>query len=486
MRNCVQKNKGYWKTLFTMEFDDKELDKNTDNFSLDEDNSISWEDLLNTQEDDDLSDFVKNASAEEDLIVEFKTEEEKKPEIKEEIKIEVESQIDIEGEQNLDNDIQSLIDLEEEQDEIVEDIDFVQEENKIVESNDIADEQIQNNSYTMDDILSVEQGMDDVINPNINLEDEVDDELLSILNTDSSPLAFDNEDGSEKDYSTQDEYLLSEENNDASEDGSSQEDITSENEEYSYEDDTLDKQSKNKKGIFVLFVVIFIVCLLGASYCAISYFGILDNFGTSDDIPVTNKSTYGIEVPVESPKRVEVQPNKNVSEKANQNKKLDDTNKQKAEVKKEEKKVVIVPIVPSGRTNPFLPSVSINDKGFASFGSDVTLPPEVPYDTPEIIAARRLMTISVSGIMYEPNKPSAILRLDGVDYFVQKGDKIDDYFVQQITKEYVSIKNGANVYKAFVGEAFKINKTEISPIHSVGISDDGTRQYVSGGGAIIQ
>lgn len=57
--------------------------------------------------------------------------------------------------------------------------------------------------------------------------------------------------------------------------------------------------------------------------------------------------------------------------------------------------------------------------------------------------------------MFDPSSPSAILKFDGNDYFVQKGDKIDTYTVKQITKDYVQIANGANVYKAYVGEAFQ-------------------------------
>ena len=133
-----------------------------------------------------------------------------------------------------------------------------------------------------------------------------------------------------------------------------------------------------------------------------------------------------------------------------------------------------------------MPSSLFDDRGFASYGSDITLPPEVEIDSPEMIAARKLLTISVSGIMYDPNKPSAILRFDGMDYFVQKGDRIDDYIVQQVTKDYVAISNGTNVYKAYVGEAFKIKENPITPKNQIQIKEDGTRQYISAGDIQIQ
>ena len=62
----------------------------------------------------------------------------------------------------------------------------------------------------------------------------------------------------------------------------------------------------------------------------------------------------------------------------------------------------------------------------------------------------------VSGIMYDNQKPSAIITLDGSDYFVQIGDKLDNYRVIDIGRSYVKIAYGKNIYKANVGEEFKI------------------------------
>ena len=70
--------------------------------------------------------------------------------------------------------------------------------------------------------------------------------------------------------------------------------------------------------------------------------------------------------------------------------------------------------------------------------------------------AVKMLSISVSGIMYDDVKPSAIITYDNNDYFVQRGDKLNDYRVIDIGKNFVLISYGRNTYKANVGEEFKI------------------------------
>ena len=68
--------------------------------------------------------------------------------------------------------------------------------------------------------------------------------------------------------------------------------------------------------------------------------------------------------------------------------------------------------------------------------------------------AKKLMNITVSGILFDNVKPSAIISVNGSDYFVQIGDKVDEFQVIAINTQYVAIKNGTNVYRAQVGESF--------------------------------
>ena len=73
--------------------------------------------------------------------------------------------------------------------------------------------------------------------------------------------------------------------------------------------------------------------------------------------------------------------------------------------------------------------------------------------------ASELMNISVSGIMYDDKKPSAIITYEDNDYFVQIGDMLDKYRVSDIQRSTVSIALGKNIYTATIGEEFKIGSS---------------------------
>ena len=91
----------------------------------------------------------------------------------------------------------------------------------------------------------------------------------------------------------------------------------------------------------------------------------------------------------------------------------------------------------------------------------------------------RLMAIAVSGIMYDEVKPSAIITHDNNDYFVQKGDKLDDYKIVEIAKNYVLIALGNNIYKANIGEEFKISSKFYGSAQYIPEKQGGGRQYYS-------
>ena len=133
---------------------------------------------------------------------------------------------------------------------------------------------------------------------------------------------------------------------------------------------------------------------------------------------------------------------------------------QKKEEEKLKEKKQVVQVVPTGRNNPFMPidkyiKTEVPEASIMFDESGIPTPPDTYGEKSEEIT--KLMSIAVSGIMYDNIKPSAIITYDGNDYFVQKGDKLDDYRVIEIGKTYVTISLGNNVYRANIGEEFKIN-----------------------------
>ncbi len=148
---------------------------------------------------------------------------------------------------------------------------------------------------------------------------------------------------------------------------------------------------------------------------------------------------------------------------------------------KEEKKEVI-DVKQTGRPNPFMPiakyvKVSIPQTSIDYDHSGVPKPPEA-YGTKDEVATK-LMTIAVSGIMYDDAKPSAIITYDDNDYFVQEGDKLDEYKVLDIARNYVTIALGKNVYKANIGEEFKISSKFYGSAQYLSPKQGGGRQYYS-------
>ena len=90
------------------------------------------------------------------------------------------------------------------------------------------------------------------------------------------------------------------------------------------------------------------------------------------------------------------------------------------------------------------------------------------------------MKVTVSGILFDNVKPSAIINVNGSDYFVQIGDKVDDFQVIAINTQYVAIKDGTNIYRAQVGESFS-NSSPVSGMAQRQTSGKfaGAKQYTS-------
>ena len=126
--------------------------------------------------------------------------------------------------------------------------------------------------------------------------------------------------------------------------------------------------------------------------------------------------------------------------------------------------------IPSGvvKANPFLP--------YRTIGVDLdtpTLVEDVPrYDLiapPELnekgAETARIMETVVSGILYDKYSPSAILKIDGTDYLVKKGDTVHNYKVTNIAQNSVTVQYGKNTFKAGIGELLtdgSVNYNEVS------------------------
>lgn len=109
-------------------------------------------------------------------------------------------------------------------------------------------------------------------------------------------------------------------------------------------------------------------------------------------------------------------------------------------------KRVTIAVDESGRTNPFLPSAENVPKNALAF---LTAPPEtLPADTD----ASKIITTTISGILYDKYSPSAIINIEGIDYLVKKGDVINHYKILSIGKTQVIVQLGRNIYQAGVGE----------------------------------
>ncbi len=241
------------------------------------------------------------------------------------------------------------------------------------------------------------------------------------------------------------------------------------------------KKSKGSGSMTFLIALLFGILLAGGAYYGYTYFNeqgvsgddlqrnqsvedVMNNTTSEDIAQRTENQEEGIPV-VNEDETDEIKPDV-----------------QEEEPKTEEKKEVIT-VIPTGRPNPFVPiakylkveipevqTVVQYDK------AKITQPPlEFAKEDP---ATKKMTTIAVSGIMYDEQKPSAIITFENNDYFVQRGDKLDDYKVVDIAKNSVTIAYGKNLYKANVGEEFKLTEFYGNAKYLGGDSASG-RQYYS-------
>jgi len=114
---------------------------------------------------------------------------------------------------------------------------------------------------------------------------------------------------------------------------------------------------------------------------------------------------------------------------------------------------IAVPVRTGGRAEPFYPIGYSAPRKIVN--DDYIIAPPLAEPPPEQDNILQKMTkIAVNGIMYDKDRPAAIIQYNGVDQLVHKGDTIEDYQIVDITKNEVTIKdkNGKNTFKAALGQ----------------------------------
>lgn len=126
-------------------------------------------------------------------------------------------------------------------------------------------------------------------------------------------------------------------------------------------------------------------------------------------------------------------------------------------------KMVSIAVEDLGRANPFVPPneaalIAAANIPAEKLKYDLLDPMDVPTaDT----VAQKVVTTKVSGIMYDKSNPSAILSIEGSDYFVRSGDVVNGYKILAIGKNNVTVQMGSNVYKAGVGQLVTEGQSEV-------------------------
>lgn len=206
---------------------------------------------------------------------------------------------------------------------------------------------------------------------------------------------------------------------------------------YSEVNEKLDKYFSPKGKIVFL-------SIMGVALVALVYFGITFSHPKAD-------------VPAEVPGLEEVQiDEENVPDEEMTDIDVDD-------IDKTEEKMVSFSVEEYGRSNPFLPS-NESLANISKYGFELMAPPETLSEGSE---AAKVMETKVSGIMYEPKNPSAILNIEGMDYLVRSGDYINNYKVLSISKDLVTVQLGANVYKARVGEVISDAEMNYNDVYNL-------------------
>lgn len=243
------------------------------------------------------------------------------------------------------------------------------------------------------------------------------------------------------------------------------------------------KAKKSSSGIFTTLVGILLAFGLvgGLIYVFITYGKSLTGF----DVESLKKAVNPVQetqMPDVNNNQPSIDINAPADVNANAGANKEQTDEKAKEEEKKAEKFVTLSVQNDGRINPFAPPAGFENSTAKYAFSDYEIlspPEEVPTDE-TAQEAKKLMNITVSGILFDSVKPSAIISVSGSDYFVQIGDKVDEFQVIAINTQYVAIKNGTNVYRAQVGENFN-NSAKVSGMAQRQSSGKfaGAKQYTS-------
>lgn len=124
---------------------------------------------------------------------------------------------------------------------------------------------------------------------------------------------------------------------------------------------------------------------------------------------------------------------------------------------------VIVPVSAGGRVDPFMPYYQQQAISQAPKFELIAPPATIPDADPVI---DELFETKISGIMYDPARPSAIVNFGGNDQLVHKGDVVKGYTIVNITKDCVVIKYKSNIYQATVGQSLN-DGVNLNPVSNL-------------------
>ena len=126
--------------------------------------------------------------------------------------------------------------------------------------------------------------------------------------------------------------------------------------------------------------------------------------------------------------------------------------------------MVIVNVVNFGRKNPFKPY-----KKYSMVSGDLGIPSDIPpppmFNPEADNQLKNLMEAKVNGILYDPSgKSVAILNIKGSDYMVRQHDSIFGFYVENITKNKITISYGNNTYSVSVGQVIGQDAINNDPV----------------------
>lgn len=141
----------------------------------------------------------------------------------------------------------------------------------------------------------------------------------------------------------------------------------------------------------------------------------------------------------------------------------------KAEKEDASDKKEVVPVVQTGRVDPFLPLGKYTTVVVEKKQKPIVIPQKVAQENfgfpkpPTVInnsdiafiQPRILTSLSnfvVSGVMYDSKNPAAILNYGNSSYFVKIGDKVANFTVKDIQKNHIVLTYGKYSHKVYVRE----------------------------------